>query len=82
MNNAQNTNFNFNDKFVALMMKHLPKDLIDDFNNRDKNFYSFKNSETKSASMAPINYKSNIFYLYDFELISSEIYEFVVSYCI
>ena len=79
LNNAQNTNFNFNDKFVALMMKHLPKDLIDDFNNRDKNFYSFKNSETKSASMAPINYKSNIFYLYDFELISSEIYEYLFS---
>ena len=60
----QNTNFNLKDKLVALIIKQLPKNIIDDFNNRDSNFDTF--------------YKNEV--IHDFEIINAEIYDSLFKY--
>ena len=74
----KNNYFNFNDKLLTLMIKQLPKNLLEDFNIRDKNI-KFNNKERKGPEMGTIIYGSdkNLFYYYDFELICSEIYDYL-----
>ena len=79
----QNTNFNLKDKLVALIIKQLQKNIIDDFNNRDSNFATnYKNEEFQNPSLTHINYNRNnkLFYLYDFEIINAEIYDSLFKY--
>ena len=79
----QNTNFNLKDKLVALIIKQLQKNIIDDFNNRDSNFATYyKNEEFQNPSLTHINYNGNnkLIYLYDFEIINAEIYDSLFKY--
>ena len=82
INNAQNTNYNLKDKLVAFIIKQLPTNIIDDFNNRDSKFNThYKNEEMQEPSMNSMNYSgNNLFYYYDFELISVEVFEFLFKY--
>ena len=64
------------------MVKQLPKYLLEDFDKKNKNFKEFKNKEKKVPNMGKINYDSNeiLFYYYDFELISAEIFEYLFNF--
>ena len=75
----KNNNFNFNDKLLTLMIKLLPKNLVDDFNYKDKNISQFNNKEKKRPEMSEIMYGSdkNLLYYYDFELINSDLYDYL-----
>ena len=79
--NAQNTNFNLNDKLIALMMKQIPKKFIDEFIKKDRCFSSFRNDEMKIPNISHINYNGNntLMYYIDFELISKDIYEYLFN---
>ena len=79
----QNTNFNLKDKLVALIIKQLPKNIIDDFNNRESNFATYyKNEEIQNPSLTHIKYNGNnkLLYFYDFEIINAEIYDSLFKY--
>ena len=82
LNTRENNIFNIKDKLLALMVKQLPKNLLDDFNEKDKNFKNFKKNEKKVPNMGKINYDSNenFFYYYDFELISEEIFDYLFNF--
>ena len=84
INNSQTTNFNLNDKLAALIIKQLPKKIINDFNNKDNKFQTnYKNEEIQNPNITQINYNNEnniLFYYFDFELISAEIYEFLFKY--
>ena len=58
LNNCENSNINIKDKLIALIIQQLPKNIIDEFNLSDKNFYSFKNEEMKTPNIAQINYNN------------------------
>ena len=79
----KNTNFNLKDKLVALIIKQLPKNIIDDFNNRESNFATYyKNEEIQNPSLTHIKYNGNnkLLYFYDFEIINAEIYDSLFKY--
>ena len=79
LNRNDSNDFNINDKLLTLMMKQLPKYILDDFNIKDKNIKNFQNTEQKGSYMATFSYGPNkdFFYHYDFELISAEIYDYL-----
>ena len=75
----KNNNFDFNDKLLTLIIKQLPKNLVDDFNTKDKNISNFIYKERKGPEMSAIMYGSNknLLYYYDFELINSDLYDYL-----
>ena len=77
LNQDDNNNFYITDKLITLMMKQLPKYIIDDFNTKDKNFKHFQHAEQKGPYISIFSYGHNkdLFYYHDFELISAEIYD-------
>ena len=79
LNSYENMFFNLNDKLITVMMKQLPKNILDNFKSKDNNAYNFKNEENKIPDLAKIihNNNQNLLYFHDFELISSEIYEYL-----
>ena len=92
----QNVNSNerlgniINDKKLTLMIKSLPKDIIENFNKKDKYFKNdFKTTKKRIPDIQGFEYLdknnknngiSSLFYSYNFELISSEIYESLFRY--
>ena len=78
-NAFKNKYFNFNDKLLTLMIKQLPKNLVDDFNIRDKNISNFNNKEQKYQYTRIITYAPNkdLVYYCDFELINEELYDYL-----
>ena len=70
------------DKKLALMLKKIPKNIIDKFLEKDKNFSKkYQNNEQKTPQMYPMEYidnlqqtKSFLFYN-DFEIINSKLYK-------
>ena len=70
------------DKKLTLMIKELSRDIIEIFNKSDKYFRTdFRNLKKRSPEVLGFEYfdnnkqKQSLFYSYDFELISSEVYE-------
>ena len=61
------------------MIKQLPKNLVYDFNIKDKNISKFNNKEQKNPYIGTISYRPNkdLEYYYDFELINAEIYDYL-----
>ena len=82
LTNAQNTNFLLSDKLIALLMKEIPKNYIDNFIKRDMRFSSFRAEEMEIPNISHINYNGNntLLYYIDFELISKDIYEYLFNY--
>ena len=64
------------------MIKQLPKNILKDFNEKDKNFQNFQNNEQKVPNINTITYGSNkdLFYYYDFELINVEIFDYLFNF--
>ena len=64
--------FNLNDKLITVMMKQLPKNILDNFKNKDNNVFIFKNQENKTPDLAKIIYNNNhdLLYFYIFMILN------------
>ena len=72
------------DKKLTLMLKKIPKTIIHQFKENDKEFEKkYKNIETKIPQITGMEYldilhqTSSIFFYYDFEIIDSKIYKYL-----
>ena len=70
------------DKKLTLMIKKLPKNMIYDFNEKDKNFMkNYKNTNVKIPDISGLNYQDlngndqPFYYTNNFEIINKKIYE-------
>jgi len=79
INNSQNNNLIVKDKLIFLLVKQLPKNIINDCNYRNNKLNSLINDEKQNPKLTKINYNENniLLYYYDFELISEAIYDFL-----
>ena len=75
------------DKKLTLMIKALPKYIIENFNESELYFKTkFNNTNKKLPQITGFEYYDNnnkeqsLFYSYDFEIISEEIYEYLFKY--
>ena len=78
----KNSNFYSEEELINLIIKQIPKNILDDLYNKDNNFCSLLNEEKPIRNITTIKYNENdiLFYFSNFELISAEIYELLFKY--
>ena len=78
LNYNKSINYKITDTIIAKTVYQLPKNLVVDFDMKNKNIKNYKNEEARSPNVTKITYNSNkyLLYYYDFELISAEIYDY------
>ena len=88
-NNSNDENYILSDKKLALIIKNLSEKIIKDFNEKDKNFEQFRETEyfkneDKSASFEVLHYnekntQNGLLFFNNFEIINAQLYNILFA---